>query len=377
MKTVARNHCVFTGKQDLQHLWTFKDFPVFMGCTDEAENADIKIDMQWWISASSGMIQLNPLVPLDVLYAASHGSGSVGNSWDKHHQAFAQFIGQFSPTGVIEFGGGHGALSRCYEFEGSAAWTIVEPNPSPGVGVKARYLKGFFDENFVFDDAFDAIVHSHVFEHFYEPDVFMSHLANFMAEGQHLIFSVPNMQAMMDRKFTNCINFEHTIFLTEPYIEYLLAKHGFRLISKQYYEEDHSIFYAAIRQLAVEQISFPLDIRAKNQAMYSDYLLTHQQLIARINQRVASAKQVYLFGGHVMSQYLIAFGLDVTRVLAVLDNDPKKHGRRLYGTSLLVQSPAILKNVKDPVVILRAGVFSSEIKRDILENINANTEFLE
>ena len=85
---------------------------------------------------------------------------------------------------------------------------------------------------------------------------------------------------------------------------------------------------------------------------------------------------MYLFGAHVFAQYLTAFGLDITRITSVLDNDSKKQGNRLYGTPLLVNSPKILKDVQNPVVILKAGVYKNEIKEDILQNINAKSRFL-
>ena len=53
------------------------------------------------------------------------------------------------------------------------------------------------------------------------------------------------------------------------------------------------------------------------------------------------------------------------------NNDPKKQGKRLYGTNLMVQSPSVLREVKNPIVILRAGVYNQEIKDDILSNINS------
>jgi hypothetical protein len=84
-----------------------------------------------------------------------------------------------------------------------------------------------------------------------------------------------------------------------------------------------------------------------------------------------------MFGAHVFAQYLIAFGLDTTRIVSLLDNDPKKQSKRLYGTGLLVLSPQILRDVANPFVILKAGVYNQEIKSDILNNINALTTFLE
>ena len=378
MKTIKRHCCVLTGKEDLEDLYTLRNFPVFMGCVDSPISQDIKTNMAWGISRGCGLIQLKELIPLEDLYPQSHGSGCIGKLWDEHHRALACFIHQFKPGAVLELGGAHGRLSKEYQAFDQVPWTIIEPNPTPQEDVKARFIKGFFDEHFCFNEPFDAVVHSHVFEHIYEPSVFMRHLSGFMRQGQYLLFSVPNMQVMLEKKFTNCVNFEHTVFLTEPYIEYLLSSHGFRLIKREYFLEDHSIFYAALRDTSLNEGQALPDLYAVNKALYSKYVQYHERLIAQINQRMQTARQeIFLFGAHVVSQYLLAFGLDAAKISGVLDNDPNKQGKRLYGTDLKTFSPKILAGFKNPTVILRSGVFSQEIKKGILENINANVTFLE
>jgi hypothetical protein len=87
-------------------------------------------------------------------------------------------------------------------------------------------------------------------------------------------------------------------------------------------------------------------------------------------------QKLYLFGAHIFSQYLISFGLNVNLLECIIDNDVNKQGKRLYGTDLKVFSPKILSKDNDPVVILKAGVYNQEIKKNILENINSNTSFL-
>jgi hypothetical protein len=186
------------------------------------------------------------------------------------------------------------------------------------------------------------------------------------------------METMLERKYTNCINLEHTAFLTEPYIEYLLAKHGFRLLSKEYFMDDHSIFYATVRDPSVKPVDLPGNLYHKNKKLYVDYIEYHEELIKEINNKIKNAKQpVYLFGAHVFAQYLIAFGLDTSRIVSLLDNDPNKHGKRLYGTNLMVDSPKALAQLENPIVILKAGVYNKEIKADILGNINDRVVFLE
>lgn len=378
MEFIKRNTCAVTLIQDLESLYTFKQFPVFMGCSKNIESDDLNADMVWMISKSSGLIQLGVLLPLDVLYPESHGAGCVGGLWNKHHKAFADFIHQYNSTAIFEIGGSHGILAKEYCKKEDIQWTILEPNPAPILGSNARFIKGFFDEKFQYSDPFDIVVHSHVFEHIYEPDKFMNHLSGFMDNGKYLIFSIPNMQIMLERKYNNCINFEHTIFLTEPYVEYLLAKHAFRIVQKEYFMDDHSIFYAAVRETSIKPKELPNGLYEKNKKLYQEYVIYHENLISELNNKMHSTRQqIYLFGAHVFAQYLIAFGLDTTRIICILDNDHNKQGKRLYGTSLLVNSPKMLKDVISPIVILKAGVYNEEIKKDILENINPDVTFWE
>ncbi len=378
MKLIERTRCVISGNDDLEQLFSFPEFPVFMGCLDQSKSSDLKQDMNWQISVGSGLIQLKSPLPLEILYPESHGAGAVGALWEKHHKAFALFLSKTTPSSVLEIGGAHGILAKEYQQFGKTQWTILEPNPSPIEGSNAQFIKGFFDDKFTFTDAFDTVVHSHVFEHIYEPDEFMRHLSGFIEPDKHLVFSLPNMQVMLERKYTNCINFEHTVFLTEAYVEYLLAKHGFRLLKKEYFLDDHSIFYATVRDSTVKPVALPEGLYEKNKQLYLEYVIYHKELIKDLNIRMANtSQQIYLFGAHVFAQYLLAFGLDTSRIVSLLDNDPKKQGKRLYGTNLKVQSPKALQDVKDPIVILKAGVYNNEIKEDITENINQSVIYWE
>ena len=108
------------------------------------------------------------------------------------------------------------------------------------------------------------------------------------------------------------------------------------------------------------------------------YVSYHEELIQELNHKMHDVTQpVYLFGAHVFAQYLIEFGLDISRIVSLLDNDPNKAGKRLYGTNLMVQSPKALRDVTNPIVILKAGVYNQEIKEDILGNINKSVTFFE
>jgi 2-polyprenyl-3-methyl-5-hydroxy-6-metoxy-1,4-benzoquinol methylase len=378
METIIRNKDVIFGNEDLEHLYTFKSFPVFMGCTDEPQEKDVLADMSWHISKKSGMIQLNPLLPLDVVYKEEHGSGTVGKAWDEHHQAFAKFISNYRIGKILEIGGLHGILAKkSKEINPDLEWTIIEPNPINAENIPATVIQGFFDENFKSDDEYDCVIHSHVLEHIYDIDSFVKHISNFTKKYDMMIFSVPNMDVMIERKYTNCINFEHTILLGEEHIHHLLSKHGFSIVEKYYYKNDHSIFYAVEKTYNGEPHEISDDVYDTYKDLFSDYINKHIEDVNNINEIINNASvPVYLFGAHVFSQYLIAFGLDTTNIVGLLDNDASKGGKRLYGTNLISASPKTLKDVPKAIIILRAGVYNDEIKKDILDNINPNIKFI-
>ena len=368
--------CLFN--EELEHLYTFKKFPIFMGCSDNDVKDDITVDMDWCIGKDNGFIQLKELIPLDVLYSDSHGSGETGGIWDRHHKSFAEFINKFSPKSVFEIGGGHGILEINYQRYNNTPWTILEPNPKPMEGSKAKFINGFFTDNINLDFDYDTVVHSHVLEHIYDLNKFMSKLSSVMLDGKRLIFSLPNMHEMLVRKYTNCLNFEHTIFLTEPYIEFLLSKYGFSIEQKEYFLDDHSIFFSAIKtKTKMTNVKLTENLYDINKKTFYEFINYYQNSIIEINGKLNLEKEIYLFGAHIFSQYLLSFGLDADVISCILDNNKGKQGRRLYGTNLLVKSPSCLKDIDSPQVILKAGIYNNEIKSDILKNINSNVEFIE
>ena len=62
MKLIIRDRDVISNQKDLIDLYCFKNFPVFMGCTNQKKETDLLADMNWSISKNSGAIQLNPLL---------------------------------------------------------------------------------------------------------------------------------------------------------------------------------------------------------------------------------------------------------------------------------------------------------------------------
>jgi 2-polyprenyl-3-methyl-5-hydroxy-6-metoxy-1,4-benzoquinol methylase len=371
MSVIKREFDIVGNSTKLEPIFELKKFPAFMGCVDKPQEEDVTHDLKLEISSETGMVQVSELLPLDVVYQNSHGQGTVGSLWAEHHAEFGKFIHALSPKKVFEIGGSTGILSDvCFNLDNSIDWTIIEPAPGDTLPKHAKLIKGFFDESIVIDH--DMIVHSHVLEHIYDPKKFFDILSS-IPLGTKMCFSIPNLQYAVEKRSPNVLNFEHTYFCIPEYVEYWLSISGFRLVTSKLYK-DHSVFYSAIRD-NVTPLQLP-NLYEKNYNRFQDYWTHHCEDVAKLNNIIGNSKKpVFLFGGHVFSQFLLCAGLDEQKISSILDNDCSKHGKRLYGSSLHVQSTKVLENL-DAIVILRAGTYSEEIKRDILSNINSKTEFI-
>ncbi|EGN2721898.1 SAM-dependent methyltransferase, partial [Campylobacter jejuni] len=115
----------------------------------------------------------------------------------------------------------------------------------------------------------------------------------------------------------------------------------------------------------------------KNKKLFLDMKKYYQEKILYLNEILKNTtKKVYLFGAHLFGQYLIFQGLNIKKIINILDNNPSKQEKRLYGTKFIVKSPKILKDQDNSLVILNAGVYNDEIEKDILENINNKVQII-
>lgn len=369
--SLRRKTDIIFGKDDLENIFRLEKFPVFMGCMDNMNSQDdLYKDFVIDISRSTGIVQVRNLIDLDILYGSDHSSGTIGKIWHDHHKAFAKFIEtKTKPSKVFEIGGLHGILSKYYSDQNEiSSWTIVEPNPIPVEGCPAEFIKCFFGNDFELDVEFDAYVHSHTFEHIYNPMEFAKKLSDFIPENKDLYFSIPNIEEMVKRKYTNAINFEHTFLLTRELATYIMECNGFRLIECQDFMADHSIFYHFKKQKSSTEKTVKFNNKYNyHKKMMEDWFSHHtaeaKNLVEIINKNDSN---VFLFGAHIFSQTLLNFGLDQGYIDCILDNDTNKHGKRLYGTDLVVKSPEIISDIKKPIIILRAGVYNDEIKEQVL-----------
>lgn len=368
---IERNESVVTGKANVEPLFKLDDFPVLFVCTDSPAEDDLVAPMEWGIDRDTGTIQLTKLIPLEILYPEQHADGT-GKTWEEYYSDFADYILKNNPKNVLEIGGGMGvvadlAITRSPHIN----WTIIEPNPLQIKNKKIDIISDFFDKNFKSEKKFDTVIFSQVMEHVYDPNEFVSSIAKFLSPGQKLVCAYPNLKLWLERKYTNTINFEHTMFLTDYFVDYLFAKHGFVIKDKTFYK-DHSIFYTVEKTGDAKTAPKFENKYDEYKKIFMDFVDYHKNLVKDLNAKIDSSKEpVYLFGAHIFSAFLFAFGLKSDKITSIIDNSKLKNKRRLYGTNFITDYPEILRGKGKVNVILKAGPYSDEIKKQLL-SINNN-----
>ena len=369
----VRNKCVICNN-NLEFLYKFRSFPVYMGVSDNINiNDDIMSDMIWVICKVCGCIQLKNLVDLSIIYHKGHNS-AYGKTWEKHHKNLAEFVGMHCGSSILEIGGGNLKLAELLTNRYDVKFTVFDNNCEKSNNNNIITREEFFDyNNYNVDYEIDTIVNSHVLEHLYDPIEYMKMFFNMLNEGDKLIMSVPLLDEMVKAKFTNSINFEHTYMISKKLLYFIVKISGFRVIDIEIFNP-YNVFIVCERTDAEDKILLNSEYD-RNLIIFNDFIEFHDQFVCKVN--AMEGKNFYVFGGHIFTQYLFEFGLDASKFVCVLDNDPKKIGKRLYGTEMIVKSPKILYDINNPIVVLRAAQFSEEIKKDILENINSSTIFIE
>lgn len=367
---IIRNKCLLNQKEKINKLFSFKQFPIFMGCVNSKNKSkDLFFDMEWG-SSESGIIQLMKLIPLEILYEYHHNPGTVGKTWQLHHQKFSEFIENDSIKKILEIGGATGKLVKHFiQTDKDFSWSIIEPSIQKSEDQRVKYISGFF-EKYNFNEKFDAVIHSHLCEHIYNPHLFFSKINDVLDVGGVQYISIPNMKYWLENGFLNTLNFEHTYYIDEYVLEYILSVYNFEIIDLV--TDNHSIFIKAIkRDKIINKKNFDFSYIEE---LFNFYIKSSiddfNSILLKLN-----GEKVYLFGAHIFSQYILNMGLNENQVICILDNDENKKNKRLYGTDLYVKMPECIRGLDSPKIIVRAGSYTEEIKKNILD-INETTVFV-
>ena len=371
---VIRKNCVLDNKSEIKPYLKLQNYPVKMTCTDRSSKTDIFMDMEWGIS-SNGIIQLLSMVPLEILYNDSHNPGTIGKTWKEHHDSLSTFIKKdFKGDRILEIGAASGLLvDRFLDLKDDFSWDIVEPSNQNYVDKRINHHKIIF-EDFNSDNKYDIVIHSHLLEHVYDPISFLLKINSIIRKGGIQYISIPNIPHYLEKGFSNALNFEHTYFYNYEILDILLTSCGFKIVEKV--NGEHSIF---LKTKKIDAVSKQKNISYKktdeSERLFDNYLSIMNSTVENVDSIKEKYKEIFIFGGHVFSQSLLNLGLDKLNISGILDNDPNKQNKRLYGTNLNVFDPSHIKDKDKTLVIIKAGAYTQEITKQII-SINNKVDIL-
>ena len=373
-KKLLREKCIMCNSNDFKKIYSLNNFPVYMGTTTQAKKDDLYEDLEFLSCKKCGAGQIKNLIPLDILYKDSH-SGAIGSIWREHHSQFSVFASKFVSGNLIEIGGSNLIVANNLANLDSVEAITVCDNQIYHHNIKSKKIipkEEFFNPDMISDNI-DCIIHTHLLEHLYDPVAEINDISRKLKPGAHMIFSAPLIDAMLKKFYTNAMNFEHTYLLCEEKIKEILRSSGFKILESKPFNE-FCTFYAC------QKVEKNTEINSGNypdELIISEFVKHHIEEVGTIIDKIGNEKDnVFIFGAHIFTQYLLKCGLDESLFDCVLDNDKNKIGGRLYGTGLEVSSPSILKDLKSPLIILKAAQYTEEIKSDILDNINPSARFI-
>jgi hypothetical protein len=334
----------------MQILHKFEKFPLSV-CTQNGKLSVLEEMIPAYIEEDNfGLISFLPYVDPKKIYLDQHNS-SIGTTWRQHNDKFAKYVYDIEKHSVTDVGGGSGNIFKSYlKYNSNIDWKIIDLNPTIE-HERIELIRGLFNPNFISKG--ETVITSHFLEHLFDHKLFLEELR--IRNPKYHIFSLPNFKHFAKNNYSATIMFEHPHYLEENYLDYILKFTGWRILNKEYFG-DHSIFYTTEpAQPMKDNIKF--DCRSDITSLIEYYKKRVKDIVHYEN--------FYVFGAHFTYYYLLNFGIKEEQIIAVVDNDPKKQNRRMYGTNTRTISPSELP--KGAKLFLEMGPYNDEIKKGLKE----------
>jgi len=237
-----------------------------------------------------------------------------------------------------------------------------------------RVIKGFFKPQLLRkEEPFDLIILCHVLEHLVYPDEVIRHLRGLLSDQGIIYIEVPNLMKPYAPKCY--FSFEHVNFFTPVSLANIAASNGLTLDSLHTFDNGPGIspFYPVIAS-TWRKSKQGAGVRIKNDfkealATIEKFKKNSQSLIVKLQGRIGRILEntpkgrlaVWGAGLHT-SELFSETVLGQAHLACIFDNDPKKHGSRLFGHNIekFCGQPREIKKKIDAILI------SSEASEEVI-----------
>jgi len=335
---------------------------------------------------SCGLVQLNFVVPAEVLYSHYLYVSSTSDAVRQHAKALALQVVQRnhldSKAQVVELGSNDGLVLKAFQEAGVGVLGI---EPAKNIAQEAQAngvptVNAFFSEQTAGEvrkthGAASIILGRHVFAHIDDWHNFFRGVDQLLSPTGTLLIEVPYLGTLLKNLEFDTIYHEHLSYVSLKPIETLSKQHGFKLVDVESVSlhggsvllwiarhNSSSTPSQHLLQMQQEEARLRLDDPATWAAFaerVSDWKGAFERLAETLTQQ--GARWVG-YGAAAKANTLLNFCPKVAQKLtAVLDKNPLKHGRLTPGTHLPVQPVEALENDGISHMLILAWNFKEEI----------------
>jgi len=355
-----RSKCVICLNKDLLSTKIYDSFPTHtvmdLPVYDNTSFHELNIGFCEYCKS----IQLITLLDQNILYSNYHYDNSQNILWNEHYNEFASFIiSNITDTSkeIIEIGAHSLILAEklISSFNNYTILDICIKNIPKNTNIK--YIEANC-EHYNYSKN-NILIMSHVFEHLYNPAIFIENCKKNNVE--HILISIPNMNS---NEFY--ILKQHTFIYNDNDIEYLFNKYNYKLINKYFFKNDHSIFF-----------NFKLDNTLCNtieRVILSD---RHKNTVNFFNTTFNIPPNSFLTLVGFRSQIVYLNTSTKENIIGILDSIPSKHNKYFYGTNILISPFTILEKYNTPVnVIIKNNIYTTSELIDKVKKINSKVNII-
>lgn len=357
---ILRKECVIClGK--LQFIFKRENYPITANPPNISQvyELDKYCDQSFFTCVNCSCVQMGNLIDPLLLYQGNHNNTYDTPTWKEHHLQFCKFIMKSNIQTILEIGG-NGLLFKLINNSSLAYSCLDICNPIEKIdGIK--YYQGNC-ENLYYPKGCN-IVMSHVFEHLFNPRIFIENIDR--SEIESLYISIPNMKRMVELNTPNIIHNEHTYYIDAVNLEWLLSQYNYELCEVHEFKQ-HSFFFHFRRNIQVQKQKLQNRHEIAKQICFQ---------IENINFKSINIKpNSFIIPAGLYGQLLYYY--KQPNILGFIDNDKTKQNHRVYGTPHYVYDFNILLNNKNATIYLLAGHYNSELKKQI-QSFNMDLEIIE